>query len=79
MRRFQNLDPVLDAIVISKISPKDFIPLVEDIINMETSSLEANVLINDEVKILKHQINISRADLLLSLLRMRDTMHDSIP
>jgi hypothetical protein len=68
MRRFHN--QLLNAIANSHLNSPDLIPVVEDLIGMTRTNLEANKLIKDEMAILKNEYTITQATILLSLLRM---------
>lgn len=53
----------------SKVNAKRLIPSLEEVIKMETVTLEANKLIQNDMGILQCEHNIDSAELLLSWLR----------
>jgi len=57
------------AIRASKINPAALIPIVEDIINMEHTNLQANKRLHNEEARLANEYRITHAEILLSLLR----------
>lgn len=61
---------IAQAIITSKINPTILIPLIEDMVCLEKTNLEANTIINDEIAYLTNEQRIAQAQLLLSLLRM---------
>lgn len=62
----------ISAIHESKLNSLAIIPIVEDVINLEKTNLEANKIIHDEFGCLRNEYRIAHAQILLSLLRMQN-------
>lgn len=54
----------------SKLNYSVLIPFIEDLINYELASLDANRILNNELACLKSENKITHAEILLSLLRI---------
>lgn len=79
MRRFHNIltiDSMLaDSIDYSNFNPASLIPVLEEVINIEKTTREANKLIHDEIAYLSAEYRITQAEILLCLLRRHSSLY----
>lgn len=68
MRRHRK--QLLNEIAHSQLNPPELIPVVNDLIGMTKTNLEACKIIHDDMAILRHEYTIDQATILRSLLRM---------
>jgi hypothetical protein len=61
---------LIDSVFESKLNSISLIPMVEDVMQIEKTNMEANRVLNNDVEYMINEYRISQCEILLSLLRM---------